>query len=246
MKTKRLFLAMLIGGGAFLGRSQNVQLHYDLGHTLDGDLSGRPNVTTTVEMFKGDRFGSTYFFTDIDYYGDGVAGAYWEVSRELTFKKNSRWAAHLEYNGGANSIERTDIASRFQHAALAGVAWNWHNGDFSRTFSLQGMYKQYFKGQHRKAFSSFQATAVWGIQLSKGLLTFSGYIDVWYDKDVDGNLIVASEPQFWVNLDKLKLMKDIPLSIGTEVEVSNNFVYDNLGRNNRMRVIPTLAAKWRF
>ena len=34
--------------------AQNVQLHYDFGHTIDGELSGRPNVTTTVEMFKPD------------------------------------------------------------------------------------------------------------------------------------------------------------------------------------------------
>ena len=59
--------------------AQNVQLHYDFGHTIDGELSGRPNVTTTVEMFKPDALGSTFMFTDIDYYADGAAGAYWEM-----------------------------------------------------------------------------------------------------------------------------------------------------------------------
>ena len=42
-------------------QAQNVQLHYDLGHNLSDDLKNRPSVTTTVEMFKPDRWGSTSF-----------------------------------------------------------------------------------------------------------------------------------------------------------------------------------------
>ena len=124
--------------------AQNVQLHYDFGHTIDGELSGRPNVTTTVEMFKPDALGSTFMFTDIDYYADGAAGAYWEIAREFNLTKNKQWAAHVEYNGGATTVEHTSIATRIQHALLAGVAWNWNSADFSKTFSLQAMFKQYF------------------------------------------------------------------------------------------------------
>lgn len=230
-----------------IGYSQNVQLHYDLGHTIYGELSGRPNVTTTVEMFKPDRFGSTFMFTDIDFYGDGAAGAYWEISREFNLRKeDSRWAAHVEYNGGLTSVEDMAIANRFQHALLAGMAWNWHSADFQRTLSLQAMYKQYFKGQYRDAFPGFQATAVWSTTFARGFCTCSGFLDMWYDKDVNGKLIVLSEPQFWLNLQALPGMRDIHLSLGTEVEVSNNFVFDNKGKNNKMYVIPTLAAKWTF
>ena len=63
-------------------QAQNVQFHYDLGHNLSKDLSNRPAVTTTVEMFKPDKWGSTFLFTDIDYKNDGAEGAYWEISRE--------------------------------------------------------------------------------------------------------------------------------------------------------------------
>lgn len=58
------------------GHAQNLQLHYDLGHSLYDDLTSRPSVTTTFEMFKPDKWGSTFTFTDIDYQRDGVAGAY--------------------------------------------------------------------------------------------------------------------------------------------------------------------------
>lgn len=230
--------------------SQNVQVHYDLGHSLYKHLSSRQDVTTTVEMFKPDRWGSTYLFIDIDYENDGVMGAYWEISREFNVSKNKQWAFHIEYNGGASTgkMDGTYYGNRFQHAVLSGGAWNWHSGDYSRTFSLQALYKYNFKnsttGQH--AYNSFQATSVWEVNFAKGLLTTSGYFDLWYDPSVDGNLAFSSEPQFWVNLNTLRGWKDINLSLGTEVEISNNFVWDDLGRVNRFYAIPTLAAKWTF
>ena len=244
---RKILLAVVAALGVLTAGAQNVQLHYDLGHSLYGDLNTRPNVTTTVEMFKPDRWGSTYMFTDIDYFSDGAAGAYWEISREFNLTKNQQWALHLEYNGGASTTEHTSMyASRFQHAFLGGGAWNWASSDFSKTFALQLMYKYYFKGMYRGAFSGFQATGVWGSTFAHGLCTFSGFLDVWYDRDVPGKLIVLSEPQFWVNLNALRGMDGINVSVGTEVEVSNNFVYNRNGRNDKFYAIPTLAAKWTF
>ena len=70
---------------------------------------------------------------------------------------------------------------------------------------------------------------------------------MWHDNAVDGNLIVLSEPQFWFNLAPLKRVSDdFKLSVGTEVEISNNFVYPVKGMNNRFYAIPTLACKWTF
>lgn len=243
---RKTILGCLLTAATFTADAQNVQLHYDLGHSLYGELTGRPSVTTTLECFKPDKWGSTFFFTDIDYFADGAAGAYWEIAREFAVSSNRQWALHLEYDGGATSVENTAIATRFQHAFLGGCAWNWASKDFSKTFSLQAMYKYYFKGQHRGAFNGFQLTAVWGDTFAKGLCTFSGFVDVWYDKDVTGKLITLAEPQFWVNLNVLKGMKDVNVSVGTEVELSNNFVYDDAGRNNKFYAIPTLAAKWTF
>ena len=74
---KKLFLLAVLATVSFTNlHSQNVQLHYDLGHSLYKDMGSRTSVTTTVEMFKPDTWGSTYLFTDIDYKGDGAMGAY--------------------------------------------------------------------------------------------------------------------------------------------------------------------------
>lgn len=243
-----VFILVFVVANVFTIFAQNVQFHYDLGRTLSDRLENRPAFTTTVENFKPDKWGSTFLFVDLDYYHDGVGGAYWEIAREFNVTPNKRWAAHIEYNGGMASSKITDMTTRFQHAVLAGPAWNWASKDFSRTLSLQAMYKYYFKGKNpwNKPYSGFQATAVWGVQFANRLLSFSGFIDCWYDPSVSGKWITISEPQLWFNINALKGCEDINLSLGTEVEISNNFVFDNKGNNNHFYAIPTLAAKWTF
>ena len=52
--------------------------------------------------------------------------------------------------------------------------------------------------------------------------------------------ILLSEPQFWVNLHKIRGWDNVHLSVGGEVELSNNFV------SKGFYAIPTVAAKWTF
>lgn len=56
-------------------KAQNLQVMYD---------TERGQVTSTVEMFRADSFGSTFFFIDMDC-NPKMTGAYWEISRELNF-----------------------------------------------------------------------------------------------------------------------------------------------------------------
>ena len=148
-------------------------------------------------------------------------------------------AAHVEYDGGLNGF------GSFNDAYLVGPAYNWNSKDFSKGVSLQVMYK--YLAKHDQCKHSWQVTGVWRNTFAKGLCTFSGFLDVWHDNSVDGNLIILSEPQFWFNLAPLKRVSDdFKLSVGTEVEISNNFVYPVNGRNNRFYAIPTLACKWTF
>ena len=192
--------------------------------------------------------GGARAFICVDYGHDGIAGTYWEVSREFNLTKNKQWAAHVEYNGGMSSDKNTYISTRFQHAVLAGPAWNWASKDYNRTFGVQLLYKYYFKGQREwnRQYNSFQLTETWGLKFANGLCTFSGYCDLWYDPNVNGKLILQSEPQFWFNLNTLRGWDGVNLSLGTEVEISNNFVFNNKGRNNKFYAIPTVAAKWTF
>lgn len=218
----------------------NIQLHYDFGNAIYGsELDNRPSWTATVENFTADNWGSTYFFVDANFDANTMQGVYAEISRELKFWK-APIAAHIEYNGGlTNQFSYND-------AYLIGPAYNWASKDFSKTFSLQLMYK-YLAKQTIGTKHSWQVTTVWGINFAKGLCTFSGYADLWHDNSVNGSLVFSSEPQFWFNLAPLKKVSDkCQLSVGAEVELCNNLIWPTDGKNNRFYAIPTLAAKWTF
>ena len=218
----------------------NVQLHYDFADALYGkELSNRPHWTATIENFKADKWGSTYFFVDLDFGGNTMKSAYAEISREFKLG-TSPFAAHIEYNGGLSG------GGSYNDAYLAGAAWNWANQDFSKTFSFQVLYK-YLARQVVGSKHSWHLTTVWGIHFAKGLCTFSGYADVWQDNSVKGNLVLSSEPQFWFNLNALESVPDdFLLSLGTEVELTKSLVWPTDGLNDRFYAIPTLAAKWTF
>ena len=243
---KFLLIALLFL--SFPVMAQNVQLHYDFGRSIYKDQSktaeskGRAALTSTVEMFRPDKFGSTFFFVDMDY-NSGVSGAYWEISRELNFWQKSKmdWlSVHVEYDGGLNTV-----AGSYNNALLTGLTYSGHSKDFSKTWSLSVMYKHIFGAvnlQNKKAEANFQITGVWGISFAKGWGSFSGFIDFWSECRPWQNTthILLAEPQLWLNLNKIPGWDDIKLSVGTEVELSNNFV------NKGFYAIPTLAAKWTF
>lgn len=229
---KKLFLlgAMLVAGMTV--QAQNIQLHYDFGRNIyTGEEAGRQNFTLTYEHFSADALGSWYYFVDLDINQHGMAGAYTEVSREFNVGQKG-FAAHIEYDGGLN------LGTSFQTSALIGPAWNGHNEDFSTTYSVQLLYKQFFGQNGNKAYGSAQLTGVWSTTFAQGKCTFSGFIDFWRGQKYNGHgqLVILSEPQFWFNMNK-------KVSIGTEWEFSNNFVY-NAVNDKSFFVNPTLAVKF--
>lgn len=212
---------------------QNVQLHYDF---------GRKSATTTVEMFRPDTGGSTFFFVDFDY-SPKVSGAYWEISRELCFWNKSKvnWlSVHLEYNGGLS----TAVGS-FNNAWLAGLTYSGHNKDFSKTWSLSAMYKVIpgtSDAMGKSQIHNFQITGVWNLDFFNHWLSFNGFADFWREMmPFQGTeYIFIAEPQFWVNLWNIKGMEKCGLSFGSEVEMSCNFNGKGFG------VMPSVGVKWTF
>ena len=172
-------------------QAQNVQVHYDFGRATNDKLGSRPLWTTTVEMFKPDKWGSTFFFVDMDYKSDGVASAYWEISRELKFWKGPI-SAHLEYNGGLPFVK---------NAYLAGPTYSYNNAQFTRGFTLSALYKYIQKANEP---NNFQLTATWYLYFADGKCSFMGFADWWREPSAVGDFVFLSEPQFWVNLNRFK------------------------------------------
>ena len=209
-------------------KAQNLQVLYD---------TERGCVTSTLEMFRPDAFGSTFYFVDMDYSPTAI-GAYTEIAREFCFWQDTEWSwlsVHAEFNGGLAG------AISFHNNWLGGLTYSGHSDDFSKTWSLSAMYKaipglKTLTGECQ--MHNFQLTGVWGISFFEDWCSFSGFADFWSE---GSTLVFLSEPQLWVNLNKIKGWDNINLSVGGEVELSNNF-----GGMEGFHVMPALGAKWTF
>ena len=228
MKQVLLLFTLLIL--AVATNAQNIQLHYDLGE-------GRKYFTSTVEMFRTDKLGSTFFFIDMDYSSEardvdnGISSAYWEIARAFKWNENQKFHPRVEYNGGVFKLDGEDTPFiPIENCWMAGVERTFASADFSKILTLQTNYK-YIKDKEN---ASFQLTAVWNIQMIDGKMTFAGFADFWKEEMFWGtNFRFLSEPQLWYNFtDKF--------SAGSEVEVSNNFVADDF------KIMPTVAVKYTF
>jgi len=228
---KKLVLVLFVSLFALGGFAQNIQTHYDMG-------KDRGYLTTTVEMFRPDKTGNTFFFIDFDYgVGDieGVSLAYFEIARCFKLGK-SPFSWHGEYNGGFGQFKASPFNGAYQinDAWLTGIDYSWNASDFSRGFSLKALYKN-IRGKHD---ASFQLTGVWYMNLLKNKVTFSGFADFWKEDNVFGTetteFVFLSEPQLWYNFNK-------NFAAGGEVELSNNFA-----GHQGFKVCPTVAMKYTF
>ena len=230
---KRILFILLIFTAATAVKAQNFQLHYDMG-------KDRSYMTSTVETFKTDKWGSLFYFIDMDYNARGVKGvslAYFEISRGIKFWQNP-FEIHVEYNGGLGA-NKDNTYFRINDAWLFGGNYTWHAADYSWVYTTEAM----FKTIRGKNSNSFQLTQVWTVQLFKGKLTFDGFADFWRE---DNNFFVnaplgtktrfvfLTEPQLWYNFTN-------HFAIGNETEIASNFAL-----HKGLKACPTAAVKWTF
>ncbi|MDX1284472.1 MAG: DUF5020 family protein [Draconibacterium sp.] len=227
---RRFLIVFLFIGIVTTASAQNVQLHYDFGEN-------RNHFTTTVEMFKPDKLGNTFFFIDMDYNVGEVEGmslAYWEIARAFTLG-DSPFAYHAEYNGGFGQWKAGDASGAFtiNSSWLTGLEYSWNASDFSKGFTLQALYK-YIRGKHD---ASFQLTGVWYLNFANNKFSFAGFADFWREDMLFASgstkFVFLSEPQLWFNATE-------KFAIGSEIEVSSNFVTDGI------KFMPTIGAKYTF
>ena len=255
---KALFIVALVAT-AFCAKAQtNIQEQFDL---------NRNHLTTTLEMFKTDDWGSTFFFTDI-YHPDKIShptGYYTEIARGLNFWKDTKLgalSAHVEWNGGQAA----------SNAWLFGAEYFLHSDDFKYTLTLELLYKSISGQKYLDAMDPevrpyekvsdvpLQFTIVWGCNDIFGLkgLTFSGFADLWWENfewvDPEGNsektsIVFISEPQLWYNIGQFFNCPN--LCIGGEMEFAYNFAggwrpdYE-FHKNKGFTFSPATGIKWIF
>ena len=251
MKKKFIVAFMILAAIAMNAKAQvNLQGFYDF---------GRKHVTTTLEMFKPDDWGNTFFFVDIDYnyrndrkLAVAPSGAYLEFARCLNFWQKSKAEGlniHLEFDAGLGIFKNELLNScgyPINNAALGGLNYCWHNSDYRYVLNFEVLYKYIFD---TKSLLPMQFTFVWTCKdlfTLKGL-QFSGFVDFWWQdlqftgKDglvKSAKYVILSEPQIWYSVGQWFHCEN--LNIGGEVELSYNFA------NAGFRCNPCVGFKWVF
>ena len=239
--SKKLILAAIAPlAFAAAAQAQNLQVFYDFG-------KDRQYITTTFEMFKGDKFGDTFWFIDHNYnpfknnaevvtLGPGN-GTYFEIERGLNFWQDSALkdlSGHIEYDGLLTGTGFNMGTWCF------GLKYFFHSQDFSKTFTIYAMYEKFGSKSIACADVPVKFSAVWGLNDLFGLkgLTFKGFADFWGNNTAWGTWSFLTEPQLWMNLGSLF---DGHLDIGGEVEISCNFA-----GNKGFMVNPCAGLRWAF
>lgn len=239
MSTKRIIAAAVAAlAFSFMAKAQtNVQVFYDFG-------KDRQYMTTTFEMFKGDKFGDTFFFID-HYYtqkdqrpdvASAINGSYFEIERGINFWQESNLkdlSGHVEYDG----------TTWGQGTWCFGAKYFLHSQDFSNMLTLYAMFET-FQG-FGKADIPVKFTAVWSMADLFGVkgLTFKGFADLWGNNTLWGlgdetKFTFLTEPQLWMNLGSAF---DNHLDIGCELEISCNFA-----GNKGFMLNPCAGIRWAF
>lgn len=219
--------------------AQNLQLHYDFGED-------RKFFTATLEMFRPDTLGSTFWFIDFDFDFPGsprsMSAAYWEISRDFYIpglKKIhpfEQLGFHLEYNDGFTAFKDTSEyigAASYNSVFLTGLSYPVNIGNVTITTQLLCRMPRGMDAP------DFQFTLVWFQYLFKGRILFTGFLDLWsQDKIADSDtkeLVFQTEPQLWY-------MVTSKIAVGGEMEISRNFPVGP----NEWEFMPTLAFRWEF
>jgi hypothetical protein len=223
--------------------AQNLQLHYDFG-------KDRKYLTATLEMFKPDTLGSTFWFVDFDFNSNfefndefrSISAAYGEISREFYIpgikkvKGLEQLAFHIEYNDGFGAGRDTAnnmTAFTFNSVFLAGFSYPVRIG---KTIFSTMLLCRLPRGMNNP---DFQFTTTWFQPLWKNRILLTGFIDVWSQDKADNReekeIVFQSEPQIW-------FMITPKIALGGEFEIDKNFPYGP----RQWELFPTLGFRWEF
>lgn len=202
---------------------QNLQLHYDFG-------KDRKFFTATIEMFKPDSMGSTFFFTDFDFNGGAnntMSLSYFEIARYITLPiLDKKLDATIQFNDGHTYWD--NVAIPLGQVWLAGFSYPLNLKVIEIKIDLLYRHADYSKS------TDWQFTAAWFRPFLNEKLVFAGFVDVWSEKRESKKVVFLAEPQIWFNAWQR-------LFLGGELELSHNFL-----PTDRVEAIPTLGLQWYF
>jgi len=212
-------LPLLLMLAAVLGYGQNLQLHYDFGEN-------RHYCTSTIEMYKPDQYGATFFFVDMDYdypETNSMSLSYFEIARYVSLPQIEALSVTLQYNDGITA------SGSLGNVWLGGFSYPIQLGSFILNTDLL------YRHDPISTAPDAQLTLVWFETLLHETFSFCGYLDIWTTGALNAKkIIIMSEPQLWYQVTP-------HLFLGGELEISWNFC-----SVSEWSYMPTLGLKWTF
>ena len=184
--------------------AQNLQIHYDFSQD-------RSYFTSTLEMYRSDEKGATFWFVDFDYNEPNSTGAslgYWEIARYFKTTFNKNFSLTLQFNDGVASW------GSLGQAWLAGGVYAFSLNKLNLSTEL--MYRQ-LRGS---SSADGQLTAVFFVPFLSGRAHFTGFMDIWTQDEIGEEakeVIIMSQPQIWYALSE-------NFYIGGETRITKNFL----------------------
>lgn len=178
-------------------------------------------------MFQPDAYGSTFWFVDMEYdlpTSKGMSLAYWEIARNLSLPVDNL-SATIQYNDG------TAFFGSLGQVWLAGLNYYLDLGGIGLPIDVL------YRVSSGANSPDFQITTSWMVPFLHDRLEFSGFLDIWsQDSGPDTkDIVVLAEPQLWYAVSD-------HVALGTEVEISKNFIFGETG----IQALPTVGFRWIF
>ena len=237
---KRIFF-LLASTLSLVSQAQQLQLHYDLRHSLDPDRTRTNYPSVTYEYFKGsDSTGSFLVKMQADLNGErnNVGQVFLQVSKNLRYWKPKVELA-LTYTGGLGVAPPT-YGYYLANSIGVGAAYpfTWRNAWFST--SLVYRFNAFARPSHDAQFTFYFGRGFFNYRI-----WVAGSFVVWTENRNQGTDLTQDQrgkkvaffgdPQCWVKIGK-------SVSVGSRV----NVYYHTLTNENRLQVYPTIGVKNQF
>ncbi len=249
MKPAFIFFLLVFSFPVF---TQQLQLHYDLRHSLDPKHTTKNFPALYFEYFRPAGADSVYGFIkpgsfllkiQSEFSGErnNTGQFYMQLSQAFRFWKPQIYM-QLQYNGGLGIAEPGSYGYYLTNGFSVGAAHNFQNGNNTAFFNVYASYKYTtFKKPSHDLISAF----FWLWFFSNYRISLTGNVVVWTENRNHGDPFTSTmtgkkfslfgDPQLWFKICK-------GLSGGSK----SSIYYHVLGDNNRLKVYPSVALRYQF
>ncbi len=245
MKTRLLFFFCIFYSAAF---GQNLQLHYDLRHTVDPDRNSKNFPSLYFEYFKAQDTTSAFFKpasfflkaqTDMRGQNSNIGQSFIQASQSFRFWKPKINLA-VQYSGGLGVTEPKQYSYYINNAFSLGASYSfrWKGAFFSTTLSYT--YNALKRPSHDFLYAFYWGKGFWNYKVEFAGDFNLSTINKNQGDDATSNMegkrfAFFGEPQLWFNINKT-------MGVGTRAIL----YYHVVTTDNVFQVYPTMAVRFKF